>query len=172
MAPCVHPLINKYSHVLASYRKNGLSKYICADQHMTPQTTANLLLCCIWCQGKLLIEYLEKVTISEIIACCWESNSSHLVCSLSLYCLSHHDYTMWSQVKATAITIIFQWCLHQDGSSYDETFILILCPLIDILHCWIYSYAENSHWYRRDNVSAINCIGSWYKSKSTTPGSQ
>jgi hypothetical protein len=28
---------------------------------MTPQTTANLLLCPIWCQGKLLIEYLETV---------------------------------------------------------------------------------------------------------------
>ena len=47
MSPCVHPLINEYSHVLASNSKNGLSKYICADQHMTPQTTANLLLCCI-----------------------------------------------------------------------------------------------------------------------------
>jgi hypothetical protein len=45
MAPSAHPLINEYSHVLASYGENGLSKYICADQHMTPQTTANLLLC-------------------------------------------------------------------------------------------------------------------------------
>jgi hypothetical protein len=47
MAACAHPLINKYSHILAGYSKNGLSKDICADQHMTPQTTANLLLCCI-----------------------------------------------------------------------------------------------------------------------------
>jgi hypothetical protein len=47
MSPCMHPLINENSHVLASDSKNGLSKYICADQHMTPQTTANLLLCCI-----------------------------------------------------------------------------------------------------------------------------
>ena len=98
MSPCVHPLINEHSHVLASDSKNGLSKYICADQHMTPQTTANLLLCCIWCQRKLLIEYLETVTVSEITTCCWGSHSSHLVCSLSLYWLSHHDCTMWSQV--------------------------------------------------------------------------
>jgi hypothetical protein len=44
MAPCAHPLINEHCHVFASYSKNGLSKNICADQHMTPQTTANLLL--------------------------------------------------------------------------------------------------------------------------------
>lgn len=98
MSPCVHPLINEHSHVLASDSKNGLSKYICADQHMTPQTTANLLLCCIWCQRKLLIEYLETVTVSEITTCCWESHFSHLVCSLSLYWLSHHERTRWSHV--------------------------------------------------------------------------
>jgi hypothetical protein len=52
---------------------------------MTPQSTANLLLCCIWCQRKLLIEHLERVRISKITTCCWESHSSHLVCSQSLY---------------------------------------------------------------------------------------
>lgn len=137
MSPCVHPLINEHSHILASYSKNGLSKYICTDQHMTPQTTANLLLCCIWCQRKLLIEYLETFTISEITTSCWESHSGHLVCRLSLYWLSHNACTMWSQVKKNSYhhhllmmslpgLFIFWWNLHTSLSSHIHTELLNL----------------------------------------------
>jgi hypothetical protein len=104
---------------------------------MTPQTTANLLLCPIWCQGKLLIEYLETVTISGIIACCSESN-----------CLSHH----W---------LSYHGCTVQSSSNYvssrmvclmTKTFFILLYPPI----CTWTAEAtgtESFSWCRRD-VSA------------------
>ena len=130
MSPCVHPLINEHSHVLASYSKNGLSKHTCADQHMTPQTTANLLLRCIWCQGKLLIEHLEMVTTSEITACCWESTpaTNSVACHFIHWAIMNAQGGLKWKWQLLSTSVIPALVIMNFG--YKGSFLTFLCSVI------------------------------------------